>query len=262
MNASTLKQRSASAYNEVWRMLSRASGNEVRERDGLLTYFSLAPDASFNPTIAIRPLDDPALALKECESAYTERGIPFGFEIEGGLDPATQQAALDLGLLHLHSLPSMVLDPIPVFDDPPSELEIQIVDAETLEDHMLAQASGFETSIEIMRAFCHPSFPTVSDHLLGRVDGKPVTTSIVCITEGAAGIFGVSTDPQYRNRGLGRIMTAAAVARGKELGADIAYLHATAMGFPVYKKMGFKTVSTYNIYVRPAENVTPLLAGS
>lgn len=78
---------------------------------------------------------------------------------------------------------------------------------------------------------------------LAHVEGKPVGAAAVSVFGGAlgcAGIYDVGVLPDYRNRGIGRLVTHAACAQGKRWGARFAVLGASELGYPVYKRLGFR----------------------
>jgi len=52
----------------------------------------------------------------------------------------------------------------------------------------------------------------------------------------------VCTLPELRRMGIGRAVTAAVIAEGRERGLRVAVLGASAMGEPVYRAMGFREV--------------------
>ncbi|MHB8513721.1 MAG: GNAT family N-acetyltransferase [Actinomycetota bacterium] len=237
------------AYAQAWRLLAQASGCEAPEQEGLLTYFSMAEDPAFNPTVVISEPDDPVGALDRRASEYAARSIGFGFETPQGLAPRLEQAALDRGMRWKQNIPAMMLQPIPDLPDD-SRFDIRIVEDETsLDEHVRVQAQGFESPIENVRVFTPSSLLRVSKFFLAYIDGEPAATSIVGITGNAAGIFGVSTRPEFRNKGIGRAVTRAAIAHAAEAGCDFAYLHATSMGLPVYERLGFKTLTYYKLYL-------------
>jgi GNAT superfamily N-acetyltransferase len=78
--------------------------------------------------------------------------------------------------------------------------------------------------------------------LVGRVDGQAVSTSLGFVGGGAVGLYGVGTVPDARGRGYGSAVTLAAMDWGAEKGADLAILHATELGEPVYRRLGFEKV--------------------
>ena len=61
--------------------------------------------------------------------------------------------------------------------------------------------------------------------------------------EDSAGLFWVATKTSARKRGLGALVSAAAVEGAFRAGAKSATLTATALGAPVYRRLGFERFS-------------------
>jgi GNAT superfamily N-acetyltransferase len=92
---------------------------------------------------------------------------------------------------------------------------------------------------------------------VGRVDGEAVTTSLAFSGGGAVGIYGVGTVPEFRGRGYGSAVTLAAMDWGREKGADLAILHATELGEPVYRRLGFEAVCATSQWLAKAPEPAP-----
>jgi ribosomal protein S18 acetylase RimI-like enzyme len=80
---------------------------------------------------------------------------------------------------------------------------------------------------------------------VGYVDGKMVTTATTHIYNGKAYLSTVGTHEDYRNHGYATAVSEYALQTAiRASGCKISLLHASAMGKPVYEKMGFKTIGT------------------
>jgi GNAT superfamily N-acetyltransferase len=64
-----------------------------------------------------------------------------------------------------------------------------------------------------------------------------------------AGLYNIATVEQVRGRGVGRALTALLLNLGRDLGATRAVLHATPMGRPVYRRLGFVDVCSMPQYL-------------
>ena len=71
---------------------------------------------------------------------------------------------------------------------------------------------------------------------------KIVSTSMVFMSSGVAGIYCVSTLPEFRNKGIGKATTTAALLDAKKSGYKYGILQASEMGEIIYKKIGFEEV--------------------
>lgn len=79
-------------------------------------------------------------------------------------------------------------------------------------------------------------------------DEKPVASSMLFFHKKTAGLYYVSTLPDYRNKGCGLKITQAAMQESKMAGFKDVILQATPMGLPVYKKAGFRISCQAHIY--------------
>ena len=82
------------------------------------------------------------------------------------------------------------------------------------------------------------------------LDGAPVAAAGLFVAAGVAGIYNVATVPEARGRGIGRAVTAAALAEAVARGEHTAALGSSEMGFPVYSHLGFREVSRLRSYAR------------
>ncbi len=85
---------------------------------------------------------------------------------------------------------------------------------------------------------------------LGTIRGEPVASSLVFFGAGVAGIYHVSTVLEQRGRGVGLAITRAPLIEAQRRAYRIAILHATEMGFPVYRRLGFQEVCALEMRLR------------
>jgi ribosomal protein S18 acetylase RimI-like enzyme len=91
------------------------------------------------------------------------------------------------------------------------------------------------------------------------LDQQPVATSMLYLSAGVAGIYLVSTRPEYRKRGIGTIMTLIPLQAARRLGYKVGILQATEAGKPVYERIGFREICTFNYYALPGVLITTLV---
>ena len=89
----------------------------------------------------------------------------------------------------------------------------------------------------------------VFEHFLARWQGEPSAISTLLKAKQGAGIYHVTTLPRYRGHGLGKALTLAAMQSAREAGYKQSILFATPSGFPIYKQLGFETVTTADGYI-------------
>ncbi|HEU5205749.1 MAG TPA: GNAT family N-acetyltransferase [Candidatus Limnocylindrales bacterium] len=83
---------------------------------------------------------------------------------------------------------------------------------------------------------------------LALMDGQPVATSQVFLGAGVAGIYQVTCLPQARGRGIGTAVTLASLLEARRSGYAVAVLQASDLGFPVYRRLGFRDFGRLNEY--------------
>jgi hypothetical protein len=88
-------------------------------------------------------------------------------------------------------------------------------------------------------------------YMLLRRDGVAVATAILHSPFGIAGVYGITVRRAFRRQGLGALATLATVRAGAERGATIAMLQATQDGFPVYERLGFRTICAFRSWQIP-----------
>jgi GNAT superfamily N-acetyltransferase len=153
------------------------------------------------------------------------------------------------------------LDSLPSFHLPK---QAEITEVRTLQDQMdwlEVHMQGFnepETARADFRQYLNHSLtesPSAWRHFLVRWQGEPCAISTLLCAPKAAGIYHVTTLPAYRGRGFGRALTLAAMQAGREQGCTSAVLFATPEGYPLYKKLGFETVVTADLYAWIGERI-------
>lgn len=96
-------------------------------------------------------------------------------------------------------------------------------------------------------------------HLLGRLDGEPVATATVFVApREVAGLYFVCTAPAARRRGIGAVVTAAAMQVAVEQGCTSAVLGSSPMGEGVYRRLGFEEVFRYRLLERTTSSSRPV----
>jgi len=84
---------------------------------------------------------------------------------------------------------------------------------------------------------------------IGYLDGEPVVTAATVTAAGAVGVYNVATLPAHRRRGHGEAIVRYALDRARrESGCERTILQATDYGLQLYLSMGYRTVTTVNVY--------------
>jgi len=204
------------------------------------------PISYFNPVFVTASLAGDASPLHAAAELLRERELPFVVHARADLDSATLAAVDGLGLTLTGLMPGMAM-PLRPPPAPPQGLVIaQATDESFLAGHRIVAAAAFGLPLELVERLMPVallSVPGVQVYV-GMVDGTPVASGLGYRTGDVQGIYNIGTVETARGRGYGEAMTWAAVSRAAP-GARLAVLQASAMGLPIYARMGFRTVVEY-----------------
>lgn len=85
-------------------------------------------------------------------------------------------------------------------------------------------------------------------HYLGWWQETPVATASLFLSAGVAGVYFVFTLPEVRRQGIGAALTLAALQEARQVGYRIGVLGSSAMGYPVYQRLGFQQYCHLDLY--------------
>ncbi len=151
---------------------------------------------------------------------------------------------------------AVLLETLPVSPPPPSGFIVErVTDLDALAHWCRVCCEGFgipnftaEDYFDLFRSLgLAPDLPW--RHYLGWLEGEPVATSSLFLSDGAAGIYNVATLPRARRRGFGAAMTATALGAAQAGGYPVAILQASEMGAGVYRSLGFDEFCKIGQYV-------------
>jgi GNAT superfamily N-acetyltransferase len=221
---------------------------EVVERHGLHLASCGFPVREFNFAWLRPPFADVEGALRHAREFFGARKLPFRFMVRSQFEWACGDALRDAGLREVARVPGMLLDPLREGAAPREGLVVREVSSdEELARYQETAFAGFGFPAKNGRVFLTDRLletPNVRLYL-GTLGERPVCTSALCATGPVAGIYWVATLPEARGRGFGEAITWSAVRGGSALGCRFASLQASAMGRPVYERMGFTTPLHY-----------------
>jgi ribosomal protein S18 acetylase RimI-like enzyme len=210
--------------------------------------FLFIPEIPIAPFNGAWPLEDGAApeledALDEVEAA----GVPSSVQLRAGETPACEHEARRLGLAKELRMPAMVVREAGLRRLEVDGLSISTVDGDR--DRKLAietAAEGFGAPESIFEPIYRDDVLALAGFraYLARAGGDVVSTSIGYAMGDTAAIFNVATPAAHRGRGYGAAVTVAAALGGFEDGAELVWLQASELGFPVYRRLGFEQVAT------------------
>ena len=235
----------------IWRhMVGFGPKPDVTEQDGLLLLSSGLPVTLFNPAHVVGEVTDPKVAVEGVIEHYAALGVPFELLFRDDAAPGLADACEAADLVEHWQMPLMVLDPIPEHGDespPPAGFEVVVVDDYNLAAYGDVLAAGFGMPRELVEMVLGHDMVRLDGFtaFLGLLDGEPVATSAVYLSEDTAGVYNVATLEAARGRGIGAAITWAAALHGLHAGSRRSVLQASQMGEPVYARMGYFTPARY-----------------
>jgi ribosomal protein S18 acetylase RimI-like enzyme len=163
----------------------------------------------------------------------------------------------EAGLERLLSRPVMVAEIASVPEvAPPRGVRIEPVERpDQALTHARVDATAFGTSLEISERVFAPGLVGVEGTraFLARRRAEPVGGSVAQEGAGATGVFGVGVVPEARGRGIGAALTVEAV---RAFPADLAWLVPSDLARPMYERLGFRELETWEVWVRPDSGAT------
>ncbi|MGI8912531.1 MAG: GNAT family N-acetyltransferase [Chloroflexota bacterium] len=171
----------------------------------------------------------------------------YSVEVEVETAGAVENALIRREWVLTDEEPALVLSEIPNPPVAPAGLSIRLVtDAAGLDDfHALSpQSARWVPSVAAATA------PAVA-LFVGYVAGVPAAGARMACLGPTVEITSVTTAAEFRRRGYGTALTWAAIGEGGRRGCTAAMLTATAIGYPLYLRMGFRRVCTFRSYVQP-----------
>jgi GNAT superfamily N-acetyltransferase len=228
-------------------------GRLLVEGDGLLLIAAEGLPWITGATLTRVP-SGPAATLARAQAFFAERGLHWGLTAAGDVAAAIAPAAAAFGLVPGERRPGMLLAPLAGEPHEVPGLEIREVRTpQALAVFNATSAAGFGGE-DLFPLIYQPAVLETPDVALyvGYLDGEPVATAVRGTSYRIAGIGGVSTVPAARRRGIGEAITWRAALDGRAEGCVASFLQATAMGYGLYARMGYRHVIDFHAWDAPA----------
>jgi len=235
-------------------------GVEDRADGDLVLYRSGLPDNELNGVLRL-PHGDPAGPLRE--AARRLAGVPWRIWAGPDSDPGLAAALLAAGATELHADPVMAISlgqaGAPA-DWPAGRLPgldiAELAGPDELAGFVDCYGPSFGIPPDMLGTQLRAErgrqdLPGTLIRFTGRLDGTLAGTAVLLDRHGVAGLYVITVRPEFRRRGIGTALTAAALAAARDRGLPLATLHATPDGEPVYRRMGFTEVALYRHFSPP-----------
>jgi GNAT superfamily N-acetyltransferase len=233
-------------------LADHSSAGELTEIGPVFAFVTGVPLAFFNGCLVLESTT-PA-ELDAGVEWLDERKVPFQVFVETEIASELREALLARGFAEdVWSMPGMVLYPLPEPPKDPPEITLSRVTNNGIEEWRDVLTQTWLPLEMADRLF--PDSLAVDPEvgfITARLHGRPVGTSVVIRTGDVAGVYGVVTLPSARGRGVGTAATWEAVRWALAWGCHSVVLQSSEMAFPVYQKMGFRTITRYAVFERRA----------
>lgn len=219
-----------------------------RKEDGVLAFISGLGIPLMNSVTVFGPRPDLGL-VRDLLPTVLESGFPCLLQGRAALRETLSAVAGEFGLVPGEEVPIMMLDEAQEWSQSQPGALLTFRELAMEERHLHAEllAAGFEAPLELMSQLVELfySAPNFQMHV-AEIGGVPVSTSASVLTNpDSVGIFNVATPPEHRRHGYGAAATAHAIRFGLASGATWAWLQSSSDGYPVYERMGFRTVENW-----------------
>ncbi len=240
-------------YLSLWpfiRMVAGSSaGASLLELDGVIaSVVPATPGRSVVNSVAYTSAASLEHALEALAAAYAEASVRAWTVWVPEGDTAAQRLLAESGHA-LDASPAAMAIELAGFDGRASSgLDLDRSPAPADIGRINDAAYGFDG--DFTRAFAQR--PNELNLYAARVDGEPLACVGSIHEKGDCGIYLVATLPAARGRGLSSELMAVALREARESGCGSASLQATAMGEPVYARLGFSAFGTIQMWERRA----------
>lgn len=244
---------------EAWIYLAHGLGAKVFNESGMLCFISTLPFHLANGVVSARfTRDHLEEVLDKCLQKLTAKQVPMSWLVGPSTRPEDLGSrlkargwilgdeapgmAVELQNLDesLYSLPSLSIDHVQDVESLRTWLHVMTIGSDIPKE-------GLALLLEIVSKHGYTGDPLVH-YYLGRLEDKPVATSLLFLSGGVAGIYNVATLPEFRHQGIGSALTLAPLLQARTWGYHIGTLQSSPMGFHLYRRLGFQEYCTFQVY--------------
>lgn len=252
-------QESNQTFHELWAMYARGLDGEVVEQTGILATWAGVQWPMVNVVFLSSPIQNLADLRSRLANvaAYTGTKKQFGMLVacDSWLPSPREQAATlfsDYGWVEISKGAGMICD------KPTAGVSVQGLEYRRVDSKELRQAAAdingvsYGVSDEMAREALD-SEALWGEGCFGYVayfNGKSVATSTTYVRNGYLYVALVATLPEFRSRSFAKAITSHSIneaSRASGLARTI--LHATPMARSMYELLGFRTVTTFPMFL-------------
>lgn len=245
-----MKSLSAKALSELSDDFVRLLSDAPRFRGGRLSNGGIAisgePEADLNVVILCEGTSKDE--LREALDAIRDRGVDALLIADEEANDLRAWLA-DAGLAEVGQLPIMELQE--VAPSAPHNFVVRVANPEESDAGGRLVASAFSLS----QASCEAALPGSLfaregiDLWVALEDETFVGCGIFVRDQDRVGIYTMATAPKFQRKGVGGALLSSAVFHYEAAGVTRFILGATEKGFPLYQRLGFRTIASPRVYV-------------
>ena len=237
---------------------SRLPGGHVEVGSDLVLSDSGLPSDTFNFVTRARLNSGVEPAIRRVTGYFIAAARPFSWWIGPADRPADLGRALsDWGFHAADSEVAMAVDlsRLGPGDVAPAGLHIErVTTTAQIREFAGVVAANWSPPDEVVRRFYESAAPLLTQGgcpirlYVGYLDGAPVATAELTVSEGAVGLYNIATLEAYRRRGFGTALTLRPLLDARREGHALAVLQASQQGVGVYARLGFRETGRYTEY--------------
>jgi len=245
----------------AWSMFSfmgRGPGGRIVDTPTRLVIESPVPRPPYNGVWRFydegdRPLRQQA---EELLAPMLERGVSPVWIVHPTTDADIRPALADLGLVCAEEAYGMRADTADIAPPAPAPTGVEVVEM-TADDSepwldLVSRRYGLdpESSPYLLEVY-RRTLDSGTRGWVATIDGRPASKAVLHVADGVAGIYGVATTEEGRGRGLATLVCATALSAARADGVERTVLHSTPMARPLYRRMGYEDVATFELWAVP-----------
>ncbi len=192
--------------------------------------------------------------IDEILDSYMSRQTSFIWTIGPSTHPAHLATVLEArGFVQVHRTTGMAVDLHALHEQIQVNTSLvinEVEDLDALRTLCSIEMRGFGTSEEGAQRY-YDTYANAGfgiglpwHHYVAWLHDTPVASASLLYHAGVAGIYGVSTIPQARRRGVAASITLHALRQACDTGYKVAILSSTDMSEAIYRRMGFQACCT------------------
>ncbi len=236
--------------------------SEIHDLPGVSLIFCGLNYAAFNAALLARPIDTDSKELSRLievsAKQFDSRNLRWTYWVCDDFLSRSLRRDADrifsrFGLRPLTEAPGMYTEKLlpPQRILPPVDVQ-PVNDAHTRHAFAEIMSVAFEIPETICAAIYGSEHAWMSKFrgYVGFANGKAVTTAAAMITDDVIGLYSVATVPAYRRLGYAEAIMRQVIANAVQNdGVARTVLQSTRSGLSLYEKMGYRTVTNFNVYI-------------